>query len=267
MKPSIKIIPIIIAAILIIFQYFSSTKFRNPETGKVSRGALDSSDEAVLGLQSYREVLSSSDVVASGPEADLVNRVAKRLIPATGVVANDFQWEVSVVRSTQANAFCLPGGKIVVYTGILPSTKNEAGLAAVLGHEMAHATLHHGSQRLLKQGLLQTALVGTSAAIGDMDTGKRQMVMAALGAGAQYGVILPFSRGDESEADQTGLIYMARAGYDPQEAVAFWERMSQSGGAKPPALLSDHPSDTARIQRLRDELPKAQAEYEKARRN
>lgn len=267
MRRSIKIVPIIIAVVVIIFQYFGSTKFRNPETGKVSRGALNTSDEAVLGLQSYREVLSTSEVVGSGPELDLVTRVAKRLIPATGAVANDFQWEVSVVRSSQANAFCLPGGKIVVYTGILPITKTEAGLAAVIGHEMAHATLHHGSQRLLKQGLLQTALMGTSAAIGDMDTGKRQMVMAALGAGAQYGVILPFSRGDESEADLTGLFYMARAGYDPEEAVALWERMSQSGGPKPPAILSDHPSDAARIQHLRDALPKARAEYEKARRN
>jgi len=266
MRRGIKLFPLIIAAIVILFQYLSSNKFRDPETGKVHRGALSSGQEAALGLQSYQEVLSTSETVSSGPEVDLVNRVAKRLIPATGAVANDFQWEVTVVRSPQVNAFCLPGGKIVVYTGILPAAQNEAGLATVLGHEMAHATLHHGSQRLLKQGLLQTALMGTAVATGDMDNGKRQMVMAALGAGAQVGVILPFSRSEESEADHTGLLYMARAGYDPQEAITFWERMSQTSGTHPPALLSDHPSDATRIQRLREEMPKAQAEYEQAKR-
>jgi len=267
MGRSIKLFPLLIAAVVILFQYLGSNKFRDPETGKVHRGALSSGEEAALGLQSYREVLSTSDVVPSGPEVDLVNRVAGRLIPATGTVANDFQWQVSVVRSSQVNAFCLPGGKIVVYTGILPAAQTEAGLATVLGHEMAHATLHHGSQRLLKQGLLQTAMMGTAAATGNMDNGKRQMVMAALGAGAQFGVILPFSRSEESEADHTGLLYMARAGYDPKEAISFWERMSRSGGAHPPAILSDHPSDATRIERLREELPKAQAAYEQAKRH
>jgi predicted Zn-dependent protease len=264
MGRGIKIMPLIIAAVVILFQYLGSNKFRDPETGKVHHGALSAGDEAALGLQSYQEVLSTSDVVPSGPEVDLVTRVARKLIPATGNVANDFQWEVSVVRSSQVNAFCLPGGKIVVYTGIIPVAQTEAGLATVMGHEMAHATLHHGSQRLLKQGLMQTALLGTAAATGSMDNGKRQMVMAALGAGAQFGVILPFSRDQESEADRTGLMYMARAGFDPQEAIAFWERMSKSGGSHPPAFLSDHPSDGARIERLKEELPKAQAAYQQA---
>jgi predicted Zn-dependent protease len=266
MGRSIKILPLIIAAVVILFQYLGSNKFRDPETGKVHRGALSSGDEATLGLQSYQEVLSTSDVVSSGPDVDLVTRVARRLIPATGDVANDFQWEVSVVRSPQVNAFCLPGGKIVVYTGIIPLAQNEAGLATVMGHEMAHATLHHGSQRLLKQGLMQTAMMGAAAATGSMDNGKRQMVMAALAGGAQFGILLPFSRDQESEADHTGLLYMARAGFDPHEAITFWERMSKSGGAHPPAFMSDHPSDGARIERLKEEMPKAQAAYEQAQR-
>jgi predicted Zn-dependent protease len=133
------------------------------------------------------------------------------------------------VRSPQANAFCLPGGKIVVFTGILPYAKTEEGLAAVMGHEMAHAIARHGSQRLLRTSLAQTLMAGASLSMSDMDPQERYTVMAALGAGAQYGVLLPFSREHESEADEMGLIYMARAGYEPRAAISFWERMSESG--------------------------------------
>ncbi len=265
MGRGIKIMPLVIAAVVMLFQYLGSDKVKNPETGETHRAALNSRDEAALGLQSYQEVLATSDVVKSGPEVDLVTRVAKRLVPATGPVAQDFQWEVSVVRSAQVNAFCLPGGKIVVYTGIIPVAENEAGLAAVMGHEMAHATLRHGSQRLFQQGLMQTAMMGAAVATGSMDSRNRQMIMAALGAGAQFGLILPFSRDHESEADSTGLMYMARAGYNPEEAIRFWERMARSGGDQPPEFMSTHPSNGTRIQRLKEALPKAQAAYEAAR--
>jgi predicted Zn-dependent protease len=168
-------------------------------------------------------------------------------------------------RKPLANAFCLPGGKIVVFTGILPYAKTEAGLATVMGHEMAHAIARHGSQRLLRSSMAQTVMMGASFSIGDMDPQQRQAVMAALGAGAQYGVLLPFSRDHEAEADEMGLIYMARAHYDPRESISFWERMSESGGRTPPEFMSTHPAHETRIERLRAAMPKAIAEYERAK--
>jgi predicted Zn-dependent protease len=265
MRRSLKIAPLAIAALVIVFQFCSSEKFTNPVTGKKSHVAMSSQQEAALGLQSYREVLANSQTVSSGPEVDQVVRVVKRLAPAPGASAQDFDWQVSVIRSPQANAFCLPGGKIAVYTGILPFTQTDAGLATVLGHEMAHATSRHGSQRLFQQSIAQTAMAGAAYSLSDSDPRTRGMVMAALGAGAQYGVLLPFSRQHETEADEIGLIYMARAGYDPRESIAFWERMSQTGGSQPPEFMSTHPSHGTRIQRLQQEMPKAIEEFEKAK--
>ena len=223
--------------------------------------------EAALGLQSYREVLSQSRVVSSGPEVDLVRRVSERLAAATGDAGKKFEWRVSVVQDRQANAFCLPGGKMVVFTGILPIAQNDAGLATVLGHEMAHATSRHGSQRLLQSSLANVFLTGASASVsmGDMDYQQKQAVMAAVGAGAQYGVLLPFSREHETEADVVGLHYMARAGYDPRESIAFWQRMGEaSSGGQPPEFASTHPSHDTRIERLKQEMPRAMEEFQKA---
>lgn len=259
------VIPLLLAVAFMLFQYFGADKVVNPETGKSVRVALSSEQEETLGLQSYREILSQSQTIESGPEHNIVVRVAKRLARATGNAAKDFKWQVSLIRSTQANAFCLPGGKIAVYTGILPHTKTEAGLAAVMGHEMAHAVARHGSQRLLRTTLAQTLMVGAQFSFSHMEPGQRQAVMAAIGAGAQYGVLLPFSREHESEADQMGLLYMARAGYDPREAIAFWERMSTAGGQQPPEFASTHPSHASRIEQLREFMPKAMAEFESAR--
>jgi predicted Zn-dependent protease len=259
------ILPILLALVVMGFKYCSAEKVVNPETGRTTRVGLSSQQEDSLGLQSYREVLSQSDVVTSGPEFEMVVRVAEKLARATGDAAKDFKWQVSLVRSPQVNAFCLPGGKIVVYTGILPYTVNESALAAVMGHEMAHAVARHGSQRLLRTSLAQTFMVGANFSMGNMDPRERQTLMAALGAGAQYGVILPFSREHETEADEMGLIYMARAGYDPHEAIGFWERMTRSSGGQPPEFASDHPSHSHRIQDLEAFMPKAMAELDKSR--
>lgn len=264
-RKGLTIIPLLIAGIVVLFQYFSADKVTNPETGRSVRVALSPEQEESLGLQSYREILSQSETIQSGPEHEMVVRVAERLARATGDAAKDFKWQVSLIRSPQANAFCLPGGKIAVFTGILPHTKNEAGLAAVMGHEMAHAVARHGSQRLLRTSMAQTIMAGAQFSFTDMEPGQRQAVMAAIGAGAQYGVLLPFSREHELESDQMGLIYMARAGYDPREAVSFWERMSQAGGQQPPEFASTHPAHGTRIQQLRDFMPKAIAEFEKSR--
>ena len=256
----IRLVPIVIAALVVFFQFVSSEKFTN-EAGRTAHLGLTTQQEQVLGLQSYQQVLSESETVNNGPEYDLVRGVAARLARATG---KDFDWQVSVVRSPQVNAFCLPGGKIVVYTGILPIAENAAGLATVMGHEMAHATLRHGSERMFKEKATQTFLSGVQVSVGDMDYQQRQMVMGVIGAGARYGILQPFNRDHESEADQMGLTYMARAGYDPNEAVAFWERMSQTGGDQPPEFMSTHPSHGTRIARLKELLPAAIEEYRRA---
>jgi predicted Zn-dependent protease len=227
--------------------------------------ALSPEQEKQLGFQTYQQVLQQERTIDSGTEFELVKRVAGRLAGATGATGKNFDWAVSVVRSDQVNAFCLPGGKIVVYTGILPVAKTEAGLATVMGHEMAHATSRHGSERLFKQNATQTFLTGVQYSIGDMSYEKQRMVMGAIGAGAKYGLLMPFSREHESEADAIGLMYMARAGYDPREAVTFWQRMEESSkGGAPLEFMSTHPSHGTRITQIKALLPKAMEEYQKS---
>ena len=261
-RRTITILPLVLAALFAIYQYFGAEKVTNPETGRSMRVAMSSEQEHALGLQSYREVLSQNDVVTSGREYDIVERVARRLAAAVGKAGEGFNWQVAVIRSPQVNAFCLPGGKIAVYTGILPIAETEEGLAAVMGHEMAHAIARHGSQRILRTSLAQTILAGAQMSFSDMDPNQRQMVIAALGAGAQYGVLLPFSREHETEADEMGVIYMARAGYDPTAAIMFWERMQQkAGGNQGPEFASTHPSNATRIAHLKEIMPRAQKEY------
>ena len=267
-RTGLKLAPLIIAGVFILFQFLSAERFKNPETGKVQRVALSTQQEESLGLQAFQEVLSSADVVESGPTFDAVRRVASRIAAQTGTAASTFNWQVSVVNSDQINAFCLPGGKIVVYTGIVPVAENEAGLATVIGHEVAHAVARHGAQRVFQNQLVQTALVGASFSLGDMDYGQRQTIMGLLGAGAQYGVLLPFGRDHEVEADQMGLLYMARAGYDPRESIPFWERMGRAAGSgQPPEFMSTHPSHGTRIQNLQSFMDRALEEYSRARGN
>src|SRR5438270_5451815 len=261
----IKWLPLLLAGLFFAYQYFSSEKFVNPETGRKSHVAMSTREEALLGLQSYQQVLAQSESIDSGPELDMIKRVASRLASATGKAGADFDWQVSLIRSSQINAFCLPGGKVVVYTGILPITQNEPALATVLGHEMAHATSRHGSQRVLEQNLAQTALTGVAMSLSDMDYDKQRAVMGALGVGTQFGVLMPFSRKHESEADEIGLLYMARVGYDPRESIRFWQRMEKaSEGGAPPEFASTHPSHETRIQQLQALMPKALEEYRRA---
>ncbi len=257
----IKWLPLVLAALFFAYQYFSSEKFVNPETGRKSHVGISSQQEATLGVQSYQQVLSQAEAITSGPELEMVKQVASRLESATRNASGGFDWQVSLIRDPQVNAFCLPGGKIVVYTGILPVSQNAAALATVLGHEIAHATSRHGAQRIFEQNLAQTAMSGVAMSITDMDYDKQRAVMGALGAGAQFGVLMPFNRKQESEADQIGLHYMARAGYDPQESIRFWERMEKANTANPPEFLSTHPSHGTRIQQLKDEMPRALEEY------
>jgi predicted Zn-dependent protease len=259
----IKWLPIVLAGLFFAYQYFTSEWFVNPETGRASHVGLSTQQESALGLQTYQEVLSQSQTIDSGPEFELVKRVAGRLAGATGNAGKDFNWRTSLIRDGQQNAFCLPGGKIVVYTGIIPVAQSEIGLATVLGHEMAHATSRHGAQRVLQQNLTQTAMTGIAASLSDMDYDKQRAVMGALGAGAKFGVLMPFGRKHESEADEIGLMYMARASYDPRGSIQFWQRMEQAGRAQPPEFLSTHHG--TRIAQLEALMPKALEEYNRAR--
>jgi predicted Zn-dependent protease len=261
---ALRVVAIFIAGFVVFMQFCSSEKFTNP-AGRTARVGLSSEQEEQLGLQTYQQLLQQVQPVESGPEVERVRRVAQRLAAATGDEARGFDWRVTVVRDPQINAFCLPGGKIVVYTGILPVAQNDNGLATVMGHEMAHATARHGSERVLRQKATQTFMTGVQFSMADMSWEQQRAVMAAVGAGAQFGVLMPFGREHENEADQIGLMYMARAGYDPREALSFWERMGKAGGGnQPPEFMSTHPSHGTRIERLRQVMPQALELYEQS---
>jgi predicted Zn-dependent protease len=262
---SLRIVPVVIAGLIIAWQYFGSERFVNPETGRKSKVGMSVEQEAALGFQTYRQVLAQSRPITAGPQFEMVRDVASRLAGATGKSGDGFEWQVALIDQNQVNAFCLPGGKIVVYSGILPVAESPAGLATVMGHEMAHATSRHGAQRVFQQNLTQTAMTGLAVSLADMDYNQQRAIMGALGAGAQFGILMPFGRNHETEADEIGLMYMARAGYDPRESLAFWQRMDRAGRAGPPEFLSTHPSHGTRIQQLQALMPKAMEEYERAR--
>jgi predicted Zn-dependent protease len=177
-----------------------------------------------------------------------------------------FEWEFRVVQSKQINAFCLPGGKVVVYTGILPVCANEAGLATVMGHEIGHALARHGAERMAQQQLVAIGQQAVAYSFGNLRPDQQRQLLAVLGVGTQVGVLLPFSRKHESEADHIGILLMAKAGYDPAEAPAFWERMKQatSGSGRTPEFLSTHPDPAHRIADLRGWMPEAEKFYERS---
>jgi predicted Zn-dependent protease len=229
-----------------------------PVTGRRAFNLFSESDDMQLGLTAYQEVLAEEHVIAAGPEAQMVERVMQRL----AAVAEDpgFEWEVKLLdASDTVNAFCLPGGKMCVYTGILPIAQGEAGLAVVMGHEIAHAVARHGTERLSQSTAAELVLAAASPQLE-----KHQELAGLLLAGYQLGS-LGWGRKQESEADHIGLIYMARAGYDPREAVRFWERMSALGGSGVPEWLSTHPSDETRASNIEALMPEAMEEYERAR--
>jgi predicted Zn-dependent protease len=238
--------------------------------GRRQHVALSPRQEAALGAQAFQQVLDKADVVQSGPTVQAVRKVAGRLADAAedpellhrmGLKPQKFQWEFQVVRSDQINAFCLPGGKIVVYTGILPVCQTEAGLATVLGHEIGHALAHHGAERMAQEQMVQIAQTAVAVSLSDSDDATRAKILAVLGVGSQVGILLPFSRKHESEADHIGLLLMAQAGYDPAEAVSFWERMARASKGGGPTFLSTHPSHETRIEDLRRLQEEAQPIY------
>ena len=231
--------------------------------------------EVALGLQSFEQILSEAQLETDPKIVKPIEDIARRLITvgpqveqalakSRGITSatewDKFDWAVAVIQSEQANAFCLPGGKMAVYTGILPVAQNADALAAVMGHEIAHALLRHGSERMAQQKLVQIGTMAAGVATSDMDMRQQQMVMAALGAGATYGIMLPFSRDHESEADYVGLMLMAAACYDPQQSIGLWERMGAAGGGRsPPEFMSTHPSGGTRISQLNGWMDEANA--------
>lgn len=239
-----------------------------PITGRQSLDLVSDDQEMQLGISSFDQLKRETPISRDPAANAMVKRVGERIARVAGKDMPNAKWEFVVFESKEANAFCLPGGKVGVYTGILPITKSEAGLATVIGHEVAHAVAHHGAERMSQQMLMQAGGQALAAGLGSADPRWQQAAMVAYGVGSQVGVALPFSREHESEADHIGLIYMARAGYQPEEAVLFWERFSQyaksSGGSGTPGFLRTHPLDEVRIRQLRGWLPEAKAELGKA---
>lgn len=233
-----------------------------PITGRSQLQLLGERQELQLGLTAYRDTLKKEKISADPRLNEQVQRVGRRIAEATG--KRDYQWEFKVVEDDKTvNAFCLPGGKVAVYTGMLPVTRDDAGLAAVMGHEVAHAIARHGGERMSQQLAVEGLVAAAAIGLAERDSGKATLYAGLLGAGAAVGVLLPYSRLQESEADRLGLIFMAKAGYDPRAAVDFWRRMAEAGKgkAKPPEFLSTHPADDTRIRQIGSWLPEALSYY------
>lgn len=252
---AIRLLPIALFGLYLAYYYFSNQE-EVAMTGRSQLIDISHEQEMALGLQSYQQILSESNVLRSGQSVELVREIGYRLAK---VIDNDpgFDWEFNVIDSDQANAFALPGGKVAVYTGILPIVQNVDGLSAVMGHEIAHAIARHGAERMAHQKLVQYGSMAAGMALGSMDVGTQRMIMGALGMGAQYGVLLPFSRKHESEADYMGLIYTARACFDPREAPEIWVRMGEHSKGHPSEFMSTHPSHETRIRQLNEWMPEA----------
>lgn len=246
---------------------------KNPFTGKNTLALVSNSEILPSAFQQYSQFLSENKVISGTADAKRVEAVGIKIKNAaekwlnangqSGYLA-DYQWEYKLVESKDVNAWCMPGGKIVLYSGILPITKDEAGLATVLGHEVSHALANHGQQRMSAGLIQQLGAAGVAVAVGNKSKETQDLAMTAYGVTTQYGGMLPFSRSHESEADKIGLTLMAIAGYNPEQAIIFWERMAaNSGGQAPPEFMSTHPSDATRIAQLRALIPEAKAEAAK----
>lgn len=241
-----------------------------PVTGRKQLNAMPDNLMLSMSLSSYKEFLTENPPIpASDPQAAMVKKVGHQV--ALGVQdymkskglskqLKNFNWEFNLVRNDAVNAWCMPGGKIAFYTGILPVTKDEAGLAVVMGHEMAHAIAKHGGERLSQQLLLTLGAVSLDVALKEKPQQTKDIFMSVYGVGSSLGT-LAYSRQHEYEADKMGLVFMAMAGYDPERAISFWESMAAKGGANPPEFLSTHPSDANRIKAIREFLPEAKRYY------
>lgn len=258
--------------ILVVFLFFGVLACKtNPFTGKKMLNFFPNSQLFPTAFAQYNQFLTENDVVTGTTEAQMITKVGQRIAAASERWLNangyqgylkDYKWEYKLVNDPTVNAWCMPGGKIVFYTGIMPICQNETGIAVVMGHEVAHALADHGAQRMSAGTLQQLGAVAGNVAIKDPQT--RNLFNQAYGVGSQVGVMLPFSRGHETEADRIGLQIMAIAGYNPDEAAELWQRMkAKSGGQAPPEFLSTHPSNDTRITNLTQWAPLAKEEARK----
>lgn len=261
----VKYFPILFIAMSLLFSSCGSV----PVTGRKQLNLVSNQEVLSLSLQQYQQFIKSAPISTDKKNTALVQKVGRNIANAVETYLKNngyadelasYAWEFNLVKSADVNAFCMPGGKIVVYEGILAYTQDETGLAVVLGHEVAHAVAKHANERMSQQMMTEygTAAIGT--ALGGTSTGVQQAAAAAIGLGSQYGILLPYSRKQELEADKLGLIFMAMAGYNPSQAAAFWTRMSQQGSSTP-EFMSTHPSDNTRIQQIEKDLPEAMKYY------
>lgn len=244
-----------------------------PLTGRRQLNIIPASSMLSMSAQQYGDFLKSNTVVkADDQQAAMVTRVGTKIRGAVeryfaqqnmSDQLSGYNWEFHLVESKEVNAWCMPGGKVVVYTGILPVTGDETGLAVVLGHEIAHAVAEHGAERMSQGLIAQMGGLALSKALEEKPDETKQLWMSAFGVGVQFGALLPFSRVQESEADHLGLIFMAMAGYDPNTALSFWQRMSAQSGQSMPEFMSTHPSDETRIAQIKEEMPEAMKYYQK----
>ena len=267
MKNSLKIIPAIFF-LYFILQACSIVPF----TGRKQLSLVPESQMIAMSLTAYSDFLKANTISRDQSASSMVNTVGKDLATAVTsyFVQNNladriegYKWEFNLVEDKTPNAWCMPGGKVVVYSGILPYTQDKNGLAVVISHEIAHAIARHGNERMSQTLVAQFGSIALNELISEKPEETKTIFNTAYGLGSQLGVMLPFSREHELEADRLGLIFMAMAGYDPGSAVKFWERMGKSGGASPPEFLSTHPSDSRRISRIKAALPEAMKYYRK----
>lgn len=245
-----------------------------PITGRRQLSLIPSSEMMSLSLTQYNDFLKSNKVVAAGDKRTImVKSVGRNIQNAVelyyrqkNLSLSGYNWEFNLVESKEINAWCMSGGKVVVYTGILPVTLNEIGLAVVMSHEISHAIAGHGEERMSQQLIAQYGSAVLSEALSNKPDETKQLWMSVFGVGVQYGALLPYSRLQENEADRLGLIFMAMAGYDPNGALIFWQRMAQQGnGQANPEFMSTHPSDQTRINKIRGEIPEAMKYYKKTK--
>jgi len=256
--------------LLLCFFFISCSSV--PITGRKQLNIIPESEMLSMSFTQYNQFLKEHQESTNLQQVAMVKKAGSKIATAVeqyltrngrSQEVKNYKWEYHLVVDQEANAWCMPGGKIVVYTGILPITKDENGLAVVLGHEIAHAVAHHGNERMSQALLTQLGGVALSEALSSKPEQTKNLWMGVYGVGTQVGVLLPYSRTQESEADHLGLIFMAMAGYNPQGALDFWVRMQQQSKGEPPVFLSDHPANQTRINDIKAEMPEAMRYYKK----
>jgi len=268
MKSALKLRLVLLCGFLLLLSSCSQVEI----TGRKQLTLVPDSVINSMSFQSYSEFLSQNKLSGDVRQTRMVKRVGRRIQKAVQQYCaqnnlsdklRGYQWEFNLIEDDSLNAWCMPGGKVVVYTGLLPVTKTEAGLAVVMGHEIAHAFAKHGAERMTHNLIVEMGGMALSQALAKRPEQTKNLFMQSYGIGTQVGVLLPYNRVHENEADHLGLIFMAMAGYNPNEALSFWQRMaaSKEGRAAPPEFLSTHPADSTRIRNIKELIPEAMKYY------